>query len=49
VIDYYKGSFEKTLRDYDVVLNSLDAQKLQTSNDKTWLTPPVEPLGENPL
>jgi NADPH:quinone reductase-like Zn-dependent oxidoreductase len=31
VIDYKKDSFEKTLRDYDVVLNSLDAQTLQKS------------------
>jgi alcohol dehydrogenase len=31
VIDYRKDSFEKTLRDYDVVLNSLDVQTLQKS------------------
>jgi alcohol dehydrogenase len=31
VIDYKTDSFEKTLRDYDVVLNSLDAQTLQKS------------------
>ena len=31
VIDYKKDNFEKTLRDYDVVLNSLDAQTLHKS------------------
>ena len=31
VIDYKKDDFEKTLRDYDVVLNSLDAQTLDKS------------------
>lgn len=30
-IDYRKDDFEKVLRDYDVVLNSLDAQTLQKS------------------
>jgi NADPH:quinone reductase-like Zn-dependent oxidoreductase len=30
-IDYKKDQFEKILRDYDVVLNSLDAQTLQNS------------------
>ena len=30
-IDYKKDDFEKILRDYDVVLNSLDAQTLQKS------------------
>jgi NADPH:quinone reductase-like Zn-dependent oxidoreductase len=31
VVDYRKDDFEKTLRDYDVVLNSLDAQTLRKS------------------
>ena len=31
VVDYKKDDFEKTLRDYDVVLNSLDAQTLRKS------------------
>jgi len=31
VIDYRKDDFEKVLRDYDVVLNSLDAKTLQKS------------------
>jgi len=31
VIDYKKDDFEKTLRDYDVVLNSLDAHTLHKS------------------
>jgi len=31
VIDYKKDDFEKVLRDYDVVLNSLDAQTLHKS------------------
>ena len=31
VIDYKKDHFEKTLRDYDVVLNSLDAETLTKS------------------
>jgi NADPH:quinone reductase-like Zn-dependent oxidoreductase len=31
VVDYGKDDFEKTLRDYDVVLNSLDAETLHKS------------------
>ena len=31
VVDYKKDDFEKTLRDYDVVLNSLDAKTLRKS------------------
>ena len=31
VVDYKKDDFEKTLRDYDAVLNSLDAQTLRKS------------------
>lgn len=31
VIDYRKGDFEKILHDYDVVLNSLDAETLEKS------------------
>ena len=31
MIDYKKDNFEKTLQDYDVVLNSLDAQTLHKS------------------
>ena len=31
VVDYSKNDFEKILRDYDVVLNSLDAKTLQKS------------------